>query len=451
MMNRKNLAFTALCMGFFMVILDVTIVNVVLPTIAHALKTTLSGLQWVVDGYTLSFAGFLLLVGEFSDRFGAKIIFQIGLLSFILSSLACALSLSITELIFFRFIQGAAGALLLPSSLALIMGLYQDAKDKAKAIGIWGSLGGLACASGPFLGGTLASLFSWRSIFLVNVVIGLISFFLVSKTIERPQVIHLIQRKFDFLGLLSGVVSISLFSYGLIEVSLYSWNSPIIIFCFIASFLGLILFLWIESHVSHPVLPLGLFQNKTTAIALSVSFLLNLAFYGELFMMPFYFENYRHYSVFMTGLAILPIPALALIGSYLGGKMTASKGPGSTLVIGFLIAALSLFSLLFLIKETSLLYVWLLIPFLTLGFGLSFATPAMTFAAIHSVDPARSGIASAVLNTGNQVGSLIGVAAFGTIAAISSHFMLAMHLTLFLAGALLLIAAFLSLTIINEK
>ena len=183
--DRKRLAFSALCMGFFMVILDVTIVNVALPTIAHYFNTTLSRLQWIVDGYTLTFAGLLLLVGSLSDYFGAKKIFQIGLIAFILTSLGCALSQSITMLIFFRLLQGAAGALLLPSSLALITTLYPEAQDRAHAIGIWAALGGVACASGPFLGGLLTSLFSWQVIFFINVLIGLISFLLILRCLDN--------------------------------------------------------------------------------------------------------------------------------------------------------------------------------------------------------------------------------------------------------------------------
>lgn len=450
MMNniKKKLVFSALCMGFFMVILDVTIVNVALPTVANYFHSTLSGLQWIVAGYSLFFAGLLLLAGSLTDYFNAKTIFQIGLITFALTSMGCALSQSITVLVFFRFLQGASGALLLPSSLALITDIYQDLKQRAHAIGIWAALGGIACASGPFLGGLLTSLFSWRAIFFVNVLIGLIGFFLISRYLDdiAKSITHKI--KFDFLGQLTGFMTIFFLAYGLIEASIYGWNNFIITSCFIISSISLILFLVIEGQINNPMLPLSLFRNRITTTAFFVSMILNLVFYGELFMIPFYFENFRHYAVFMTGLAILPLPGLALVGSYLGGKFTAKIGPPKIIFMGLLIAATGFFALLTL-QTTTPNYIWIMIPFLAIGFGVSFATPAMTFAAIHSVEQKRAGIAAGILNTGNQIGSLIGVAVFGTIAAISKNFILAMHLTLLISGTMFLVTAFLGLFVME--
>ena len=445
----KYLTFSALCMGFFMVILDVTIVNVALPTMANYFHTTLSGLQWVVDGYTLTFAGLLLLVGSLSDYFGAKIIFQLGLLAFVVTSLGCTLSQSITLLIIFRLLQGAAGAMLLPSSLALITGLYPEAKSRAQAIGIWAALGGVACASGPFLGGLLTSLFSWRAIFFVNILIGLISFLLISRSHFVVEKNNANSVQFDFLGQITGFIAIFLLAYGLIEASIYNWTSPIILFCFSVSALSLVLFLFIEHRVSHPMLPLNIFHNRVTTMALIAALILNLSFYGELFMIPFYFENFRHYSVFMTGLAILPLPGLALFGSYLGGKLTIKIGAAKIIFTGLMIAALGFFALLTL-EQTAPSYSWIMIPFLAIGFGVSFATPAMTFAAIHSVEQKRAGIAAAVLNTGSQVGSLIGVAVFGTIAVVSKNFISGMHITLFISGIMFVTTAFLSLFVMHK-
>ncbi|HVV68165.1 MAG TPA: MFS transporter [Gammaproteobacteria bacterium] len=446
-MNTKQ-TFCALCMGFFMVILDVTIVNVALPSIAIYFNITLSRLQWVVDGYTLTFAGFLLLVGSLSDYFGAKKIFQIGLLAFVLTSLGCALSQSLPWLIFFRLLQGISGALMLPSSLALITTLYKEAEKRAHAIGIWAALGGVACASGPFLGGLLTSLFSWRAIFLVNLLIGLISFFLISfnhSDIEKNSA----RVRFDFLGQITGFVAIFLLAYGLIQASVYGWTHPIILISFIISALSLVLFLFIEHQIKQPMLPLDIFHNKKTTMALIAAMILNLCFYGELFMIPFYFENFRHYSVFVTGLAILPLPGLALIGSYLGGKLTAKIGAAKIIFTGLFIAAIGFFALLTL-EEMSPNYIWIMLPFLAIGFGVSFTTPAMTFAAIHSVAPKRAGIAAAVLNTGNQIGSLIGVAVFGTITITSKDFISGVHSTFYISGTLFMVTGFLSLFIMKE-
>jgi MFS transporter, DHA2 family, methylenomycin A resistance protein len=447
---KVRFAFSALGMGFFMVILDVTIVNVALPTIAYYFHTNVTGLQWIVDGYTLVFAGLLLLVGAVCDYFGAKRIFQTGLIAFGLTSLGCALSPSIAWLIFFRLLQGAAGALLLPSSLALITHLYAEAKDRAHAIGVWAALGGIACASGPFLGGTLTGLFSWRVIFFINLLIGLASFLLVHLYFNSGKESRPDRKKFDFLGQISGFLFIFLLSYGLIEAGVHGWLNPLILFCLTLSGLSLTFFLWIENRVSNAMLPLALFSNRVTAMALIAALVLNLSFYGELFMIPFYFQNLRHYSVFKTGLAILPLPGLALMGSYWSGRLIAKIGSTKIIVTGFIIAAAGFFALLTLEQATPH-YIWIMLPFLVIGFGVSFATPAMTFAAIHSITPKYSGVAAAILNTVSQVGSLIGVAIFGTIIAMSRNFMLAMHTTLLLAGIMFLMTALLHLIAIQKR
>lgn len=448
--DRKGLAFSALCMGFFMVILDVTIVNVALPTIADYFHATLAALQWIVDGYNLTFAGLLLLAGSLADYFSAKRIFQIGLIAFALASLGCALSFSVAVLIAFRLLQGVAGAFLLPSSLALIAELCPEKQQRARAMGVWAALGGVACASGPFLGGLLTSAFSWRMIFFVNIFIGLSSFLLMSRHIFADgKVCQTGKTKFDFLGQAVGFIAIFLLAFGLIEAGVDGWSNPFIVACFVVSVLALLLFLRVESRADHPMLPLGLFRNRTTTMALLAAMVLNLVFYGQLFMIPFYFEHLRHYSVFVTGLAILPLPGLALIGSYIGGRLTIKVGPKKIIFWGFLIAAVGFFSLLTL-QQSAPTYIWIMLPFLAIGFGISFTVPAMTFAATHSVDQQRAGIAAAVLNASSQVGSLIGVAVFGTVAALSKTFIGALHTTLFWAGTLFVITAFLSAFIMKE-
>jgi DHA2 family methylenomycin A resistance protein-like MFS transporter len=439
-------------MGFFMVILDVTIVNVALPTIADYFHATLAALQWIVDGYNLTFAGLLLLAGSLADYFSAKRIFQIGLIAFALASLGCALSFSVAILIAFRLLQGVAGAFLLPSSLALIAELYPEKQQRTRAMGVWAALGGVACASGPFLGGLLTSAFSWRMIFFVNIFIGLGSFLLMSRHIfagGKGDVGRIEKTKFDFLGQAVGFIAIFILAFGLIEAGVNGWSSPFIIACFVVSALTLLLFLLVESRADHPMLPLGLFRNRTTTMALLAAMVLNLVFYGQLFMIPFYFEHLRHYSVFVTGLAILPLPGLALIGSYIGGRLTIKVGPKKIIFWGFLIAAVGFFSLLAL-QQSAPAYIWIMLPFLAIGFGISFTVPAMTFAATHSVDQQRAGIAAAVLNASSQVGSLIGVAVFGTVAALSKTFIGALHTTLFWAGTLFVITAFLSVFIMKE-
>lgn len=445
--QKEGIRFIALCMGFFMIILDVTIVNVALPTIASYFDTTLPKLQWVVDGYTIAFVALLLLVGWFSDYFGAKKIFLLGLILFSITSLSCALANFIFLLIFFRFLQGASAAFLLPSSLSLINSIYQDPKEKAQAIGIWASLGGVACASGPFLGGVLTALISWRAIFLINIFIGCASYLVVSRTVvsAKPKCKA---GKTDFLGQIVGFIALFLLIFALIEVSSYGFNG-LIMTCLALSIIMLLFFIFIEHRAKNPMIPLWIFKNKMTSMGLAVSAILNLCFYGALFTMPFYFANIRHYSTLMVGLALLPLPGLAVIGSYLGGRFTSKWGAAQVIFIGFFIAACGFLALLALEQNTPI-YLWIMLPFLAIGFGVSFATPAMTFAVLHSVQSEYEGILSAVLNIFNQVGNLIGVAIFGGIVIAAHSFVSGMHIMFTIIGITFLMTAFASVMIMGR-
>lgn len=446
--KKENIGFIALCMGFFMIILDVTIVNVALPEIARYFDTTLPKLQWVVDGYTIAFIGLLLLVGSLADHFGAKKIFLLGLALFSITSLSCSLADSISMLIFFRFLQGASGAFLLPSSLALISQLYQDQGKKAQAIGIWAALGGVACASGPFLGGVLTALISWRAIFSINIILGCASYFIVSRYIVSPKEKHKTV-KIDFLGQITGFIALLLLTFALIEVGSDGFDGRIIV-CLILSIIMLVLFIFIEHKTENPMIPLWIFKNTMTSVGLGVSAILNLCFYGALFTLPFYFSNIRHYTTLMVGLALLPLPGLAVIGSYLGGKFTSKLGPSPVIFAGLFIAALGFLALLELGVNTPI-YVFIMIPFLAIGFGVSFATPAMTFAVLHSVQNEHEGILSSVLNICNQVGNLIGVAIFGSIVITARDFVSGMHVVFIIIGITFFITAFSSVIIIKKR
>lgn len=445
--KREGLAFIALCMGFFMIILDVTIVNVALPTITSYFETTLSKLQWVVAGYTLAFACCLLLVGSLTDYFGAKKIFLLGLIFFSITSLSCALADSIWILIFCRILQGAAAAFLLPSSLALINSIFEEQHQKAKAIGMWAALGGVACATGPFLGGILTATFSWRAVFLVNLIISFISYVLaftcIAISISKKNII-----KMDVPGQIIAFSAVFILAFALIEIGNTGFTKSIFIY-FIISFLLSALFIYLENRVEYPMMPLSLFKNRMISMGLIVSGILNLCFYGALFTLPFYFANIRHYSTFVVGLALLPLPALAVFGSYLGGKCTGGFGPARVIFIGFVIAAIGFLTLLELNNSTPP-YVLIMLPFLTIGFGVSFATPAMTFAVIHSASKEYEGTVSAILNIFNQIGNLMGVAIFGTIAITATSFIHGLHIIFLIIGITFLVTAASSLVIMKK-
>ncbi|HVV69250.1 MAG TPA: MFS transporter [Gammaproteobacteria bacterium] len=425
----------ALCLGFFMVIIDVTIVNVSLPIMQSSLGGNVSWLQWVVDGYTLTFACLLLSAGSLADRLGAKKAFQCGLLLFVLTSIGCALANAFWSLTAFRLLQGIAGAFLVPTSLALINGLYPDKKARAKAIGIWGSMGGIAAASGPILGGILTASFGWRAVFWVNVPIGLLAILLTAKYIVHPP--HNpspIQTKFDFKGQITGIISIAALSFSLIETGNLGWSSSIVLIGFLIFFITFNAFLWIEYHTKFPMLPLGLFKSTEFSIAIVIGMIINFGLYGELFTLPLYFHQMKTYSVLQIGLAILPLTGIVTVASYVSGKVISTEGSKLPMLIGLIIGALGFAALLITDKNTA--YYWLILPLAAIGFGTAFTMPAATITAIQVAPENRAGIASGTFNASRQLGSLLGVALFGTIIASSTHFMTGMHITLIIGSAL---------------
>lgn len=429
-MPNKHMPLIALCLGFFMVIIDVTIVNVALPSIAKNLGGGVSWLQWIVDGYTLTFACLLLSAGNLGDQVGAKIAFLWGLALFVATSLGCGLAPSFWLLTFFRLLQGIAAALLVPTSLALINASYENKQDRAKAIGIWGGIGGIAAAAGPILGAILTFWFSWRAVFFVNIPIGLIAFFLTLKYVTNP--ISHGKHTYDFSGQILGIISIALLACSLIEAGRLGWFSVPVISGFGIFLLTFVAFLIIEYRTVAPMFPLNLFHSKKFSTAIAVGMILNIGVYGELFVLSLYFQQIRGYTVLITGFAFLPLLGVIAITSYWSGRVASITGPRIPMIIGLAIGAIGFLTMLIVSNHTP--YSMLILPLAAIGFGIAFTMPAATIVAINAAPENRAGIASGALNASRQVGSLIGVAIFGTIINTTAHFILGMHISLVIAG-----------------
>jgi DHA2 family methylenomycin A resistance protein-like MFS transporter len=444
----QKISLLALCLGYFMVIIDVTIVNIALPSLAKSLQGGISWLQWVVDGYTLTFACLLLSVGNLSDRYGPKTIFLSGLILFVITSFGCGIAYNFGWLTFFRLLQGVGGALLVPSSLALINASIKDLRARAKAIGIWASIGGIAAALGPVIGAILISWFGWRAIFFVNVPIGIVGVFLTIKYVAKP--IKKISGEFDFLGQIFIIVSIAALAFGLIEAGRLEWHSPLVITSLSIFILTFILFLWIEHRVSSPMLPLSFFQSSTFSAAQTCGVLMNIGFYSLLFILPLYFQQIKSYSVLMTGLAVLPLPGLTAIGSFLGGRMTSYIGSRIPMIIGYGVAALGFLSIFIMLKENTE-YFKLILPLALIGLGASFTMPAATIATIHAVPEDNAGIASGTFNTSRQIGTLLGVALAGTIISFATDFSHGMKINLMMSFVVYVCGSLLSFMFIKTK
>lgn len=430
----------ALCTGFFMVMLDVTIVTVALPPIGRDFHTgaDLSGVQWVADGYAVVFAGMLLSAGSIGDRLGSKGVFQAGLAFFTATSVGCGLAPSLPVLVVMRLLQGLGAALVVPTSLALINASYPDRARRARAIGVWGGVSGLAAAAGPVLGGLMVAGLGWRSAFFVNVPIGVLGLLLTARHVTGPRPAR--TTRLDLSGQLAAVLSLSAAAYGAIEGGRAGWGSPAALAAFAVLPVAVAAFVLIERHAADPMLPPGLFRRPAFCGAVVVGLLLNTGFYGELFVVSFYFQQYRHFGVLAAGLAMLPQTAMVALAAFLGGRTTARIGPRVPMAAGLLVGAAGFTALLVAGRSTA--YPLLVLPLALTGFGTAFTMPAAVATAVDAAPAHRAGVAAGVLNAARQVGSAMGVAVLGALVAPGGSFSHGMRLGCVIAASCFLAAAF---------
>ncbi|HEY2601120.1 MAG TPA: DHA2 family efflux MFS transporter permease subunit, partial [Thermoleophilaceae bacterium] len=308
----------AICLGYFMVILDATVVNVALPALGRDLGGGVSDLQWVVDGYTLVFAGLLLSAGSLGDRLGGRNVFRAGLVLFTLASAACAAAPSVPLLVAARLAQGLGAALLVPSSLALLRAAYHDPRERARAVGAWGAVAGIAAASGPVVGGLLVSAASWRWVFLLNLPVGIAALLLAERFL--PRVGERTGAGIDPLGQLLAVAALSSLTFGLIQSGHSGWTSAEGLVPLLVSVPLWVAFLACERRAREPMLPLRLFRSPTFSGASFVGLAINLGFYGQLFVISLYFQHVRGWSPLVTGLALLPEGIFVALSSALSGR-----------------------------------------------------------------------------------------------------------------------------------
>src|SRR2546425_1247169 len=433
--TQTTMPLLALCLGYFMTILDVTIVNVALVDIKEHLSANVTGLQWIVDGYALVFASLLLTSGALGDRRGSRTMFLAGLALFTLASTLCSLAPTLLVLQIARAFQGLGAALLVPNSLALLNTIFPDARKRAQAIGIWAAVASIGATSGPLLGGVLVNAFGWRSIFLINLPIGLLCFLLTSRSIAPsiPQG----GRSLDLPGQGASVLALGMVTFALIEGNSLGITSPLILAAYTGSVLFFLFLLLREKTTSHPMLPLALFQERTFSATNVVAVCQTFTFTGFLFVMSLFLQQVKHSPASLTGLALLPAFGFALLATSLSGGLMASIGAKSVMVIGLLLSALGCFG--FVMVDTQTSYVLLACLLAVLGGGLALVLPAMTEAVISHAPRAQSGIAAGMLNVSRQVGGVIGVAILGTLVGNQQTFLSGMHIAFVIAGGLLIL------------
>jgi DHA2 family methylenomycin A resistance protein-like MFS transporter len=403
---------TTTSLAFVVSQLDVSIVNIALPSISKAFSAGVSSLQWIADAYTVAFAALMLSAGGIGDRLGSKKVFQLGLLLFGMASTGCGLAWNVNSLIGFRALQGMGAATMIPSSLSILNQAFSHQADqRARAVALWTMAGGIAIAAGPILGGLFLHVTSWRAIFIVNIPICLAGLLLGARLEESER--HP-GWGFDIPGQLLWMISLTSFITAIIEWHSLGWHHPLIQACLITSVVSMILFLWVEKRSKVSILPLDLFRNPVFNTLLLLGIIVNNAYYGTVFVLSLYLQNVLHYSSVHAGLAFLPLTAGFILSNYVSGKLMARYGIRLPLLLGAVLAVVGYAGLFMAGANTS--YWILFIPFVIIPLGMGTAVPAMTTGILSSVEKTRSGTASAILNTIRQAAGAVGVAVFGAMA-----------------------------------
>lgn len=436
-----RLPLVAVCLGYFLVILDVTVVTVAIPVIGTDLRTGLTGLQWVVDGYTLAFAGLLLFCGGLNDRLGGRRVFLTGLAVFTAASAGCGLAPFAGALVGARLVQGAGAALMVPASLALLRNAYPDRGSRARAFGVWGMVAGIAAGAGPVLGGVLVFTVGWRWVFFVNVPFGVLGLLLTTRYVPAPAPAGG-RSGLDVPAQVTGVLGVGGLTWALIEAGARGWASPVVLGGLALFVLALPAFVLLERRSRAPMLPLELFAAVRFSASAVIGVLLNLGFYGLLFVVPLYFQRVQHLSALMTGVAMLPMAMMPLISSPLSGRVAARTGPHLPMASGLVIGGVGLLGWLLAGHDTH--YWTLVVPMMLTGFGTGFTMPAATSAIMEAAPAELGGAASAVFNAARQTGSATGVALVGPLVA-GGGLVPGLHADVVIGGLSFLIAAALTM------
>jgi DHA2 family methylenomycin A resistance protein-like MFS transporter len=408
-----DLTIAATSLGFALVQLDVSILNVALAPIGEALGTGVTGLQWVVDSYTIAFASLLLAAGALGDRIGARRAYIGGFALFVLASLGCGLAPGVAVLIAARAIQGVGAALLVPCSLTLLVhACGNDAAARGRAISLWTAAASMALSAGPVLGGVLVQTLGWRSIFLINAPIGVAGIWLTRRVVaETPPT----GSGFDPVGQVLALLTLVSLTGAVIEGGRLGFTAPLVLSGLGVAVICGIAFVTVEARGADPMLPLGFFRNPTFSAATLVGFAINLTLYGAIFVLGLYLQQIRGYSPLAAGLAFLPLPVALGLANLAAGPTGRRFGLRSPMAFGLLAAGAGFWLLRDLDSTTP--YPSMLPGLVMIPAGLGLAVPLMTTALLSTVARSRSGIASGVLNTVRQAGGGIGVALFGALMA----------------------------------
>ncbi len=414
--NRRYLVLAICCMSLFIVGLDLTIVNIALPSIRHDLHASVSGLQWTIDSYTLVFASLLLFSGSTADRLGRARVFQVGLLTFTLGSLLCSLAPSIGFLIGARALQAVGGSMLNPVAMSIIRNTFTDPRERAQAIGLWAGVVGLSMALGPVLGGALIEGASWQAIFWVNIPVGLLAIALTARFVPESRAPR--ARRVDPLGQVLVILLLASLTFAIIEGREAGWASAEILGCFAVSLVSLVALVRWERRRTEPLIDLRFFRSApfSGASLIAVSAFVGLGAF--LFLNTLYLQTARGLSPLHAGLYTLPMAATTAIVGPLTGRAVGRFGTRPSLVLGGAAIAVSAVILTTVTPQTSV--GTLMVAYVVFGVGFGSVNPPITNTAVSGMPAAQAGVASAVASTSRQVGVTLGVALAGAVAVAST-------------------------------
>jgi EmrB/QacA subfamily drug resistance transporter len=410
--NVKWYTLIASCFALFMAILDNLVVNIAMPTIARDLDATTTQLQWVVSAYTLVFASLQITAGGLGDKFGRKRWFLIGLAIFTATSALAALSQNIEMLILMRALQGLGAAFIMPLSLSLISAAFPP-EERGKAVGIWGAISVSGIALGPVVGGVLVEYASWHWVFLINVPIGILAFFVASAVVRETRDESGTVAT-DVTGTVLVTAAIAALTWGLIEAGNRGWGDPLILLALGAATVIGMVFIYIESRIDRPMVPLSFFKNGSFTGANIDSFMISFAIAGVAFFMTLYQQNIHNFSAVKTGLALLPMVVVTMFMSPITGGAINRIGPRRMITFGMIVTGIGVF--LFRRSGVDASYLDIVPAFVVMGFGMSFIWAPMTTAVLNSVPSDKSGIASAINGAIREIGTAFGIALLGTMA-----------------------------------
>jgi EmrB/QacA subfamily drug resistance transporter len=409
--RRRLLVLAICCASIVVVVMDISIVNVALPAMRRDLHASVSDLQWTVDAYTLVLAGFLVLAGSTADRVGRRRTFQVGLAVFGLGSLLCGLAPGIGWLIAARVLQAAGGTMLNPVSMAIIASTFTDPAERARAIGVFGSMSGLALALGPILGGILVDGIGWRAIFWVNVPIVVAAIVLTAVFVPESRAAR--ARRVDPVGQVLVIVVLASVVTAIIEAGNLGWTSPVILGLFAVALLGVLGILWYEPRRVDPLLELRLFRSVPFSSAIVMALCALCGFGAFLFVTTLYLQDVRGLSALAAGLCLLPVGLTVIVLSPFTGRIVGAQGPRLPLVVAGVALALGGGLSLFIGPATAVPA--LLAIYLLLGLFLGAVNPPITNTAVSGMPRSMAGVAASLASAGRQTGTTLGVAIAGTI------------------------------------